>query len=123
MRGTDVATLPSKIFIGLFFMQKNVMGHANNNALYGGILLWQNSAALCAGQREKNMSIKDAKLVYNDTYHDASARIWECDDGTFLFQCLKSNGKDLTVVCPTLQNAMSLWQNTKTRLDAEDHES
>lgn len=63
------------------------------------------------------MSIKNAKLVYDEQYFDASARIWLCEDGTHLFECLRSSGKDLSVKCPTIDSALTLWENTKTRLN------
>jgi hypothetical protein len=69
--------------------------------------------------KRENMSIKNAKLVFDDAYSDVFVRIWQCEDGMFLFQCLRSTGKDLSVMCPTLENAMALWENTKTRLNTK----
>ena len=80
---------------------------------------WPNGLDFFSKAKRDDMSMKNAKLVFDDTYADVSTRIWHSEDGEFLFQCLKSNGKDLSVVCPTLERAMSLWENTKRRLSTD----
>ena len=42
-------------------------------------------------------------------------RIWRQKDGQFSFEHLLPTGKGRTITCPTIEEAMLLWQQAKAR--------
>lgn len=49
------------------------------------------------------------------------ARIWEYEDGRFLFDWLQATGKGITVFCTSFDEALRLWEGIRRDvLGAED---
>jgi hypothetical protein len=41
------------------------------------------------------------------------ARIWEYEDGRFMFDWLQTTGKGMTVFCTTFDDALQLWKGIR----------
>ncbi len=54
-------------------------------------------------------------LVYEQQDFGVHIRIWEYEDGRFLFERFSSVGKGTAVFCPTIEKAMELRAQYKAR--------
>ena len=59
-------------------------------------------------------------LTYEQQASGVHVRIWEYEDGRFLFERLNAAGKGTAVFCPNLEKAMELRVQYEAREDSSE---
>ena len=59
------------------------------------------------------------RLLFAQEVSGHLARIWEYEDGRFLFDWLQSSGKGISVFCGSFRDAVRLWDGFRKDLEME----